>query len=160
MRMLTIGNLARRTGVRTDTIRFYEKLRLITAADQTGSGYRLYPETAIRRVSFVKNAQRCGFSLAEIGALLCADSPQARAATSSLAARKKRELDETSKVLELMSMALASYIDGAGSGRAADWWSDEHPLVVAFTARLDAARTAQQGPSKEAARLDGSRRAV
>src|SRR4051794_26311382 len=72
--MYTIGRLARRAKVNADTIRFYEREGLLSPAGKTGSGYRLYGDEAARRIAFVKHAQRCGFSLADIGALLAIGS--------------------------------------------------------------------------------------
>jgi DNA-binding transcriptional MerR regulator len=68
--MYTIGQLAKRAHVNTDSVRFYERQGLVTAGSKTTSGYRLYSDDALRRIMFVKHAQRCGFSLAEIRELL------------------------------------------------------------------------------------------
>jgi MerR family redox-sensitive transcriptional activator SoxR len=62
---LTVGQLARRSGVATSALRFYESRGLIRS-ERNESGYRLYPRAAIRRVSFIVFAQRIGFSLDEI----------------------------------------------------------------------------------------------
>lgn len=68
--MYTIGQLAKRARVNTDSVRFYERQGLLSAGQKTSSGYRLYSDDALRRITFVKHAQRCGFSLAEIRELL------------------------------------------------------------------------------------------
>ena len=68
--MYTIGKLARKTRVKADSIRFYERQGLIGPEAKTRSGYRLYTDAAVRRLLVIKNAQRCGFSLDEIGTLL------------------------------------------------------------------------------------------
>lgn len=62
---LTVGELARRTGVATSALRFYEDRGLI-GAERTGSGHRRYPRATIRRVAFIVFAQRMGLSLEEI----------------------------------------------------------------------------------------------
>ena len=67
---ITIGELASRTGVGIETIRFYEKKGLIPDPERSHSGYRQYPEDAVRRIRFVLHAKDLGFSLAEIGELL------------------------------------------------------------------------------------------
>lgn len=66
---LTIGELARRTGVATSALRFYETKGLI-ASERTPTGQRRYRRDAIRRVSFVLTAQRIGLTLDEIVAAL------------------------------------------------------------------------------------------
>lgn len=65
-RFLTIGQLAELSGVSPSTIRYYERLRLLPTPQRTSAGYRLYPKAIIHRLNVVRNAQRFGFSLAEI----------------------------------------------------------------------------------------------
>ncbi len=56
--------------VTADSIRFYQREGLIRPARKSDSGYRLYTDEALRRIGFIKHAQQCGFSLAEIRELL------------------------------------------------------------------------------------------
>lgn len=67
---LTIGHVARAAGVNRETLRFYERRRLLPNPPRTPSGYRAYPEEAVRIVRFVKRAQELGFTLKEIRELL------------------------------------------------------------------------------------------
>lgn len=67
---LTIGQLAKSVGVNVQTVRYYERRRLLTPSDRKPSGYRLYGEEAVRRLRFIKNAQVLGFTLREIAELL------------------------------------------------------------------------------------------
>lgn len=64
--LLTIGDLAERTGLSVSAIRFYETKGLVTPARNAG-GQRRFLRSDIRRVSFVMIAQEFGFSIAEIG---------------------------------------------------------------------------------------------
>ena len=66
---LTIGEVARRSGVATSALRFYEEQGLI-AAERTDAGHRRYPRLVLRRVAFIVFAQKVGLSLEEIGAEL------------------------------------------------------------------------------------------
>jgi DNA-binding transcriptional MerR regulator len=68
--LLRIGAVAARAGVSTDTIRYYERLRLLPAPQRTPAGYREYPETVVHRIRVIRNALRFGFSLREIGGFL------------------------------------------------------------------------------------------
>ncbi len=68
--MLTIGELANRTGLRTSALRYYEEQGLIEPAERTAAGYRLYDESAEQTVRFIQRAQRLGFSLGDIRLLL------------------------------------------------------------------------------------------
>ncbi|GAB4266712.1 MAG: hypothetical protein Kow0080_08170 [Candidatus Promineifilaceae bacterium] len=68
--MLTIGELAKRVGVATSTLRFYEKDGLIAPDGRSDSGYRLYHPEQEKRLRFIQRAQRLGFSLNDIKVLL------------------------------------------------------------------------------------------
>jgi DNA-binding transcriptional MerR regulator len=63
---LLIGRLAKLSGVRSDTVRFYERSRLLPKPSRTASGYRVYNDDALRQVRFIRKAQSLGFSLDEI----------------------------------------------------------------------------------------------
>jgi DNA-binding transcriptional MerR regulator len=69
-RMLGIGELAALAGVSVDTIRYYERMRLLPKPVRTPAGYRLYPAPIVRRLNLVRSAQRFGFSLKEIASFL------------------------------------------------------------------------------------------
>jgi MerR family copper efflux transcriptional regulator len=64
--IMRIGEVAKRTGVSVDALRFYEARRLIKPL-RTANGYRLYPEQTLQLVGYIKLAQQLGFSLGEIG---------------------------------------------------------------------------------------------
>lgn len=63
--LLSIGEIARRSGVAASAIRFYEQRGLIRSV-RTDSGHRRYPRSVLRRIAFVTFAQRIGLSLSEI----------------------------------------------------------------------------------------------
>src|SRR5262249_24712357 len=67
---LRIGEVAERAGVTIDTVRYYEKRRLLPTAPRTEGGFRLFTADTVERVQFIKQAQDLGFSLDEIGELL------------------------------------------------------------------------------------------
>lgn len=69
-RPLTIGEVARSTGVGVETVRFYEKQALIPKPARKPSGYRQYDADAVRRIRFVLAAKEVGFTLKEIRELL------------------------------------------------------------------------------------------
>lgn len=70
MKPLTIGQVARSTGVGIETIRFYERKGLIEDPPRKESGYRQYPEDTITRLQFIRRAKELGFSLKEIEELI------------------------------------------------------------------------------------------
>src|SRR5271169_1369276 len=63
---LQIGQVAQKTGLSVDAIRFYEKSGLLTRPARTQGGYRLYEEREIADLEFIQRAQQLGFSLNEI----------------------------------------------------------------------------------------------
>ncbi len=67
---LTIGRLARQSGVGVETIRFYERQGLLPPPARTTANYRIYPEQEVRRLHFIRRAKALGFTLREIRELL------------------------------------------------------------------------------------------
>jgi len=67
---MRIGELARRTGTTTKTLRFYEDAGLLPEPDRLPSGYRDYPADSLDRVGFIRDAQAAGFTLRQIGQVL------------------------------------------------------------------------------------------
>ena len=67
--LLTIGEVARRSGVASSALRFYEERGLIES-ERMGSGHRRFPRSVLRRVAFIVFAQKIGLSLDEISAEL------------------------------------------------------------------------------------------
>jgi DNA-binding transcriptional MerR regulator len=70
METLTIGQLAKRVGMRTSALRFYQEQGLLHPAGRTPAGYRLYTPDAEHTLRFIQRAQRLGFSLSDIRTLL------------------------------------------------------------------------------------------
>ena len=81
MTALTIGQLAERSGVATSAIRFYESRGLI-ASERTTGNQRRYAQSMLRRVAFIRTAQRIGLTLVEIGEAL-ATLPDRRTPTKA-----------------------------------------------------------------------------
>jgi DNA-binding transcriptional MerR regulator len=70
MDAMTVSQLAERTGTTPDTVRYYERIGVLPAADRSPGGYRLFDQDDVDRVRFVKRAQRFGLQLDEIRELL------------------------------------------------------------------------------------------
>jgi MerR family redox-sensitive transcriptional activator SoxR len=77
--LMTIGDVAKRSGVAASALRFYEDKGLITS-ERAGSGHRRYPRPVLRRIAFIVFAQKVGLTLDEIGREL-AKLPPDRAPT-------------------------------------------------------------------------------
>jgi len=67
---LTIGQVAKKAGVNFQTVRYYERRRLVLPSGRRESWYRFYAPEAVQRIRFIKNAQELGFTLREISGLL------------------------------------------------------------------------------------------
>ena len=67
---LTIGQLAKTSGVNVETVRYYQRIGLIAEPPKPAAGYRRYPTATVERIRFIKRAQELGFSLDEINDLL------------------------------------------------------------------------------------------
>jgi DNA-binding transcriptional MerR regulator len=89
--LLPIGELARRTGLATSALRYYERIGLLSPAARTGQR-RHYTASSAERVALIRLYQDAGFTLEEIGRMLAARS-QGRGGWGDLADRKIAELD-------------------------------------------------------------------
>ena len=89
---LTIGAFAKIAKVNVETIRFYQRKGLLLEPGKPFGGIRRYGETDVRRVRFVKSAQRLGFSLDEIADLLRLEDGTHCEAASSLAEHKLQDV--------------------------------------------------------------------
>ena len=69
-RPLTIGQVARAAGVNVETVRYYQRVGLVTEPPKPASGFRIYSSETIDRINFIKRAQQLGFNLKEITELL------------------------------------------------------------------------------------------
>ena len=88
MRAMTIGKLAQSAGVNVETIRYYQRLKLLEEPAKPLGSVRRYADVAVARVQFIKRAQELGFSLAEIQRLLRLGDPQSCGEARALAAEK------------------------------------------------------------------------
>ena len=129
--MYTIGKVAALADVSADTLRYYEKERLITPASRTAAGYRLYNEEAVRRIRFIKHAQRCGFTLSDIQELLTLKHTESacREDVRSLAIEKKLRIEHKLKALRVMSCALDDLIQSCEGGEQA---TDDCSILAAL----------------------------
>ena len=97
---LSIGELARRAGVRTSTLRYYEKQDLLAPTARTHAGYRVYGPEAEETLRFIQRAQRIGFSLDDIRSLLDTTAPTSDATV--LAAAEERFVALERRLTELL----------------------------------------------------------
>lgn len=93
MNSYRIGEVTEKVGISADTLRYYEKIKLLPVISRTDSGIRMYEDKDISRLRFIQRAQNMRFRLKEIGALLSMrEDPQHAREEVRLLTRKK--LDE------------------------------------------------------------------
>lgn len=119
---LTIGQLAKAVGVNIQTVRFYERLKLLVPTARRPSGYRLYGEEAQQRLRFIKNAQALGFTLQEIAELLDLQvSNMARCGDVQRKAQAKLvQVEAKIKDLRALDRALQGLIRACRAGQPTD----------------------------------------
>ena len=110
--LLTIGDVARRSGVAASALRFYEERGLIRS-ERAGSGHRRFPRPTLRRVAFIVFAQRIGLTLDEIGeelAKLPPDRAPSRREWSKLSSTWTAHIDVRIAELERLKLGLTECI--------------------------------------------------
>ncbi|CAE6924306.1 Zn(2+)-responsive transcriptional regulator [Vibrio alginolyticus] len=123
--MFQIGELAKRCGVTTDTLRFYEKNELIKPAGRSESGYRLYNDENQKQVRFILKAKELGLSLDEIKDLLeiqleatehsCAEVKAITSAKLELIDEKINELTKIRRALKKINDACCGHANDDAS---------------------------------------------
>lgn len=129
MEALGIGQLARRGGVRIDTVRYYERNGLLSPRTRLASGYRRYGDVELARLRFIRRGKALGFSLKEIKELLTLSAQRDVARIKRSAQAKLLDVEARIAALERMRNGLTTLIAACpGHGRAADC-----PILRALT---------------------------
>jgi MerR family mercuric resistance operon transcriptional regulator len=119
---LTIGELSRLTGVNIETIRYYEKIKMLPAPPRTESGRRIFGPTETRTLAFIRRARELGFALDEIRALLNLGGPGkvSCAEVRDIAAHHLDDIRAKITDLKKLEHLLASTIAKCSGDRAPD----------------------------------------
>ena len=109
MLLMTIGQVANASGVGIQTLRYYEREKLLSTAARKPSGYRLYRSEVVARLRFIRRAKDLGFSLDEIRELLRLQDEKSgnRAKVKATADRKIAQLNDKIRDLSRMRGVLA-----------------------------------------------------
>ncbi|CDM59874.1 MerR family transcriptional regulator [Rhizobium favelukesii] len=120
--ILTIGYLAKKTGTKVETIRFYEKNGLLPEPGRTDGNYRAYDHAHLNRLSFIRRARDLGFSLEQVRGLLklSDDREQSCAAVDEIANEHRAEVERKIHDLQALKAELDNIIDQCGCGTVAD----------------------------------------
>jgi MerR family mercuric resistance operon transcriptional regulator len=101
---LTIGQLAREAGVGVETLRYYERQKLIPEPPRRRSGYRQYPPETVNRIRFIRRAKELGFSLKEIDDLLTLRAESAGQCAEVFARTQGKIADISQRIASLERM--------------------------------------------------------
>lgn len=115
---LRIGALSELAGVNIETIRYYERIRLLTAPARSPGGYRRYGMDDVRRLSFIRRLRGLGFALGDVRTLidLAETKHSACAAVRDLAAEHLDEVREKIKDLRRMERVLKGMVASCDRG--------------------------------------------
>ena len=141
---VTIGGLSERTGVNVETIRYYERIKLLPPPPRTDGGQRSYDESHLKRLTFIRRARELGFPIDDICGLLSLVDRQAVTCgeVQSLAERQLAEI--RAKILDLRRLERAL---GEVTATCAGGAVPACPLVdVLYDTRTLPRRTSRTGP--------------
>ena len=122
---MRIGELASKAGVNIQSVRFYERRRILREPVRTASGYRVYGKSDLDDICFIKQCQQLGFTLNEIQPLLNLHRAAARLTASGvrrpaefrdiaqLARVKLQQIDEKMRALKLTNVRVINLLGGA-----------------------------------------------
>ena len=116
---MRIGELARATGTKAETIRYYEREGMMPPADRTDSNYRDYSESHKARLQFIRGARELGFSMAEVRELLdfSEDAKAPCAAVDAMARAHIERVNHKIAALTALRDELARVVDSCAHGK-------------------------------------------
>lgn len=119
---MKIGELAKATGTKVETVRYYEQTGLLPAPARTQGNYRTYSGEHLARLSFIRRARDLGFSIEQVRALLDLSDDQSRdcATVDQIASEHLREVDRKIADLTALRRELSAVIASCDGGTVAE----------------------------------------
>lgn len=114
---MTIGQLAEKTGIHLETIRYYQRLGLMSTPERPHGSVRRYGADAVSRLHFIKRAQGLGFALDEVGLLLALSIGEHCTETRTVAEQRVEIVKKKISDLRKIQVALDKLINACGAGR-------------------------------------------
>lgn len=116
---ISIGQVAKMTGVKVPTIRYYEQIGLLPIPMRNDGNRRQFKPADIHRLTFIRHARELGFEIDAIRALLTLqDDPAQPCVTADLIAKERlAEIEQRIRSLKALRMELKRMIEGCGRGR-------------------------------------------
>lgn len=118
MKSLKIGQVAKEASVNIETIRYYERLKLVPKPERTESGYRVFTTEVVQRIRFIKRSQDLGFTLTEIQELLALTESGERTCEQvrEFATQKLNEIELKIRDLQNIQSALQVLLSKCAEG--------------------------------------------
>lgn len=118
----SIGTLAKATGTKVETVRWYERVGLLPSPARTAGNYRSYGPPHLARLSFIRRARDLGFSLEQVRVLLGLAEDQDRSceAVDAIAREHRDEVDRKIGDLQALRRELDGLIDKCRHGRVSE----------------------------------------
>jgi len=116
---LSIGELSKRSGVNIETIRYYERIKMLPTPARTASGRRVYGPAETRILAFIRRSRELGFTLQEIRAMLALGGPErapcadVHKIASAHLASVRHKLSDLAKLEAILAETVAQCSDGA-----------------------------------------------
>lgn len=113
MGSFTIGQLAAAAGVNLETVRYYERIKLMPPPARTASGYRAYEQGHVRRLAFIRRARELGFSIEQIRALFalseseCGNCADVREIARTHLSEVRAKLADLTKLEQILAQTVA-----------------------------------------------------
>jgi Cu(I)-responsive transcriptional regulator len=119
---LAIGDLARATHTKVETIRFYERIGILPVPARTSGNYRAYAPEHLRRLAFIRRARALGFSLEQVREILSLSDQRSRSCAGVDAIAREHLAEVEGKIADLNALRreLSTIIDQCDRGTIAD----------------------------------------
>ena len=127
---MTISNIAKEVGIGIETIRYYERIGLISQPDKPQSGYRIYNDKTLTKLYFIKRAKTLGFSLNEISEIMKLGEGKCEE-TKEIALQSLQNIKTKISDLDLISKELEKLINACETNSK----YDDCPIVSAIAKR-------------------------
>lgn len=127
---LQIGEIAALSGVSVDTVRYYEKLKLLPRVARSSGGFRIFHSHTVERIRFIKQAQEMGFSLEEIKHLFSSGGANQCRAVREFLAEKISEMAAKIERIENFKTVLAHHLSVCDKELEAHGDESDCPLMI------------------------------
>ncbi len=127
---LQIGEIAALSGVSVDTVRYYEKLKLLPLVARSSGGFRIFHSQTVERIRFIKQAQEMGFSLEEIKQLFSSGGANQCRAVRKFLAEKISEMEAKIERIVNFKTVLAHHLSACDKELEAHGDESDCPLMI------------------------------